>query len=138
LTDRSAWKLTASHNEKELPKAIDGDLETRWDTRAPQAPGMWLQIDLPEAKEIVGLILDQGKSRNDYPRAYRIELSQNGTDWEKPILEGHEESRSTEYIFPRTSLAKSLRITQLGKTKVNYWSVHEMQILAPITKPEKR
>ncbi|HQZ29031.1 MAG TPA: discoidin domain-containing protein [Verrucomicrobiales bacterium] len=138
LTDRSAWKLTASHNAKELPKAIDGDLETRWDTRAPQAPGMWLQIDLPEAKEIVGLILDQGKSRNDYPRAYRIELSQNGTDWEKPILEGHEESRSTEYIFPRTSLAKSLRITQLGKTKVNYWSVHEMQILAPITKPEKR
>ncbi len=41
----SSWKLTASHNAETAPVA----LTTRaWTTGAPQAPGMWLQIELPQ------------------------------------------------------------------------------------------
>jgi len=60
---------------------------------------MWFQIDLPEATDITGLVLDTGKSRGDYPRQYKIELSLNGTEWEKPTLEGKsKKSGSTSVV----------------------------------------
>ena len=37
-----------------------------------------MQIEFPAATDITGLVLDTGKSRNDYPRKYKIELSMNG------------------------------------------------------------
>jgi putative membrane-bound dehydrogenase-like protein len=46
LLAQPSWKLTASHN----PSAVAGALTyTTWNTAAPQAPGMWFQLELPEA-----------------------------------------------------------------------------------------
>ncbi len=38
MRNRHQWKLTASHNPAELPRAIDGNLATRWDSRVPDKP----------------------------------------------------------------------------------------------------
>jgi len=132
LPNRAAWKLTASHNDKEVAKSIDGDLTTRWDTRKPQSPDMWFQIDLPEPTDITGLILDTGKSRGDYPRQYKIELSINGTEWEKPTLQGNGEAGVIDYLFPEPTKAKSIRISQLGEAKGTFWSIHELQVLGAV------
>jgi mono/diheme cytochrome c family protein len=132
LPNRAAWKLTASHNDKEVAKAIDGDIATRWDTRKPQSPDMWFQIDLPELTDITGLILDTGKSRGDYPRQYKIELSTNGTEWEKPQLQGNGEAGVIDYLFTKPTKAKSIRISQLGEAKGTYWSIHELQVLGAV------
>jgi mono/diheme cytochrome c family protein len=132
LPNRAAWKLTTSHNDKEAAKAIDGDLATRWDTRKPQSPDMWFQIDLPESTDITGLTLDTGKSRNDYPRKFKIELSPNGTEWEKSTLQGEGEAGVIDYLFPKPTKAKSIRISQLGEAKGTYWSIHELQVLGAV------
>ena len=129
LKNRSAWKLTASHGAKDVNKAVDGDLDSRWDSHGSQAPDMWFQIDLPEATDISGLVLNTGKSHNDYPRQYKIELSLNGTEWEKPILQGKGEAGSAEYLFPKPAKAKSIRISQTGEAKGTYWSIHELEVL---------
>ncbi|WP_395750299.1 discoidin domain-containing protein [Prosthecobacter sp.] len=134
LKNRTAWKLTASHNAKETGKAVDGDIATRWDSHGSQTPDMWFQIDLPEATEISGLVLDTGKSHNDYPRQYKIELSLNGTEWEKPVLQGKGEAGSVEYLFPKPTKAKSIRIFQTGEQKGTYWSIHELEILGVVKK----
>ncbi len=134
LLNRAAWKLTASHNVKEVVKAIDGDLITRWDTRKPQSPDMWFQIDLPEPTDITGLILDTGKSRNDYPRQYKIELSINGTEWEKPTLQGEGEAGVIDHLFTKPTKAKSIRISQLGEAKGTFWSIHELQVFGAVKK----
>jgi mono/diheme cytochrome c family protein len=134
LPSHAAWKLTASHNDKEVAKAIDSDLATRWDTRKPQSPDMWFQIDLPEPTDITGLILDTGKSRNDYPRQYKIELSTNGTEWEKPQLQGNGEAGVIDYLFTQPTKAKSIRISQLGEAKGTFWSIHELQVLGAVKK----
>jgi mono/diheme cytochrome c family protein len=134
LPNRAAWKLTASHNDKEVAKAIDGDLATRWDTRKPQSPDMWFQIDLPEPTDITGLILDTGKSRGDYPRQYKIELSTHGTEWEKPTLQGEGEAGVIDYLFTKPLKAKSIRISQLGEAKGTFWSIHELQVLGVVKK----
>jgi mono/diheme cytochrome c family protein len=134
LTNRTAWKLTASQGEKDVGKAIDGDIATRWDTHTSQARDMWFQIDLPEVTDISGLILDTGKSHNDYPRQYKITLSLNGTEWEKPILEGKGDAGAVEYLFPKPVKAKSIRISQIGEAKGTYWSIHELEVLGTVKK----
>ncbi len=129
LPNREAWKLTASHGAKELIKAIDGDIATRWDTHTPQVPGMWLQIELPTATDITGLVLDNGNSRNDYPRGYKIELSLNGTEWDKPVLQGNGERGNSEFLLPKAAKTKFIRITQTGEVKGLFWSIHELDVL---------
>ena len=130
LENRSAWKLTASHNDKELAKAIDGNPETRWDTHTTQKPGMWLQIELPQPTNIAGFELDTANSRNDWPRGWKIEVSQDGQTWDKPVLEGQSEKTSvTEFMLPKATSAKFIRITDTGSSKGNFWSIHELDVL---------
>ena len=121
--------ITASHNPKDLAKAVDGNPETRWDTHAPQMPGMWVQIELPQPATIAGLTLDTATSRNDWPRGWRIELSQDGQVWDKPILEGKSATSTTDFLFPRAAKAKFIRITDTGSVKGLYWSIHELDVL---------
>jgi hypothetical protein len=46
----SDWKLSASHNSETVANVSAG--AGRWDTGAPQEPGMWFQIELPQASTI--------------------------------------------------------------------------------------
>ncbi len=132
LPNRTAWKLTSSHNVKELAKAIDGDLSSRWDSHTPQKPGMWIQIELPAATEVTGLYLDTAKSRGDWPRGWKIEISANSTEWDKPILEGRSETNVTEFLFPKPLTTKFIRITDTGEVKGLYWSIHELDVLGAV------
>jgi mono/diheme cytochrome c family protein len=132
LPNRATWKLTSSHNEKELAKAIDGDLNTRWDSHTPQKPGMWIQIELPAATTTVGLTLDTATSRGDWPRGWKIETSANGTEWDKPILEGKSETNVTEFLLPKPVTTKFIRITDTGEVKGLYWSIHELDVLGAV------
>ena len=134
IENRSEWKLTASHNEKDLAKAIDGDPATRWSSNKAQSPGMWFQIELLAETEIAGLLLDTAKSGNDYPRGYTIELSIDGTKWDKPILKGDGDRNGIEFIFPKPAKAKFIKITQTGEAKGTFWSIHELQVLKPAAK----
>jgi mono/diheme cytochrome c family protein len=46
MVAQPTWKVTASHN----PQAAGAALTfTTWNTGTPQAPGMWFQVELPEA-----------------------------------------------------------------------------------------
>ncbi len=93
---------------------------------------MWLQIDLPESTDITGLVLDPGKSAGDYPRKFKIELSSNGTEWEKPVLQGEGDRGGIEYLFPKPAKARFIRISQLGETPGTFWSIHELQVLGDV------
>ena len=49
-TDPTAWKVSTSHN----PSAAIGALSlSGWNSQTPQAPGMWLQVELPQPASIV-------------------------------------------------------------------------------------
>jgi mono/diheme cytochrome c family protein len=133
LTNTKEWKLTAS-TEKDLARAIDGDGSTRWTTGKFQVPGQWFEIELPAETEIAGILLDTVRSRNDYPRGYKVELSSDGTHWDRPALEGSGSDAITELNFARTLKARFIKITQTGSARGNYWSIHEVQVLKPVEK----
>jgi hypothetical protein len=95
---------------------------------------MWFQIELPAETEIAGLLLDSAKSANDYPRGYKVELSKDGTTWDKPVLQGSGDRGATELIFPKPAKTKFIKITQTGEAKGTFWSIHELQVLKPAAK----
>ena len=135
LDDLSAWKLTSSHNEANLSKALDNDPATRWSTNKFQSGGEWLTIELPSELLIAGVELDTSKSANDFPRGHTVSVSSNGTEWSKPLLTGEGKAAVTELLFEKPIKAKFVKITQTGAAKGNFWSVHELRVLKPAPSP---
>jgi mono/diheme cytochrome c family protein len=133
LGGRNKWKLTASHNVKNLDKALDGNPTSRWDTSAFQVPGMWLQVELPKETDIAGLVLDTAGSAGDYPRGYEVRVSLDGKEWGKPVVTGKGTTAMTEIQFAPMK-AKFIRIDQTGEVKGLFWSIHELDILEPPSK----
>jgi mono/diheme cytochrome c family protein len=128
LTNRKAWKLSTSHHKKTPPSnAVDGKADTRWDTGSFQVPGMWFQIELPAPTRIGGLMLDSSGSPLDYPRGYKVTVSEDGEIWSAPIV-GKGTSALTE-IYLDMPVATHIRIEQTGKVATKYWSIHELDIL---------
>ena len=121
------WKLTASDGAKDLKFAVDGDSSTRYTTGKSMAPGMWVQIELPEKTKLAGVILDAATSRNDFPRGFEVTLSEDGKKWNKPVAKGKGETARTEIDFDAQT-AKFVRITQTGSHKL-FWSIHELDVL---------
>jgi mono/diheme cytochrome c family protein/glucose/arabinose dehydrogenase len=130
IPNRKEWKLTASNKPGDCSKAVDGNPDSRYTTGAPQAPGMWFQIELPQETSIVGLELDNTKSANDYPRGYKVETSKDGQTWDKPVATGKGFGPVTDITFP-TIKTKFIRITQTGSAPGTYWSIHELEIFTP-------
>ena len=89
-------------------------LETRWTSNVDLAPGMWIQVELPKKTLVGGVSIDSAKSGNDYTRAYKIELSDDGSTWGKPVATGKGLPGVMEIMFPPAS-GKFVRITQTGK-----------------------
>ncbi|MCB1066128.1 MAG: discoidin domain-containing protein, partial [Verrucomicrobiae bacterium] len=127
LANREQWKLTASDGAKDLKFAVDGDSSTRYTTGKSMAPGMWVQIELPEKTKLAGVILDAATSRNDFPRGFEVTLSEDGKKWNKPVAKGKGETARTEIDFDAQT-AKFVRITQTGSHKL-FWSIHELDVL---------
>ena len=49
MVAQPTWKVTASHNAQAAGGALTF---TTWNTSAPQQPGMWFQVELPEAARV--------------------------------------------------------------------------------------
>ena len=86
------------------------------------------QIELPAETEVAGVRLDAGKSANDFPRGYKVELSADGTTWGKPVAEGKGGGTITDIPFAPAK-AKFIRITQTGAVQGKFWSIHELSVL---------
>lgn len=128
LGNKKAWKLTASHGGNKLMYALDGNASTRYDTGGEQSPGMWMQIELPEAKQIHSIILDAGKSRNDFPAGYKLEFSTDGKSWQ--AIKTADGKKAMTEIKTKPVMAKFIKIILTKKKKGKYWSIHHMDIFA--------
>jgi hypothetical protein len=130
LANSQLWKVTASDNPGSAPLAIDGKPETRYTTGVPQHPGQWFKVELPEAAEISSIELDQQKFSTDFPRAYSIQISDDGVKWGKPIAQGKRSGPVTEIPFPPVK-TRFLRIMQTGSVGRYSWSIAELRLLQP-------
>jgi glucose/arabinose dehydrogenase/mono/diheme cytochrome c family protein len=148
MTNQTEWKASASHNADAAASGINGSGPTRWDSAAPQAPGMWFQIELPEPTRITEILVDaavggrggfggfgRGRGRGGLPAgpliAYQLQVSMDGQTWSEPIAEGAGLSNPVVMSF-RPVEAKFVRITQTGtpnQSPVQFgWAVQRVRI----------
>jgi mono/diheme cytochrome c family protein/glucose/arabinose dehydrogenase len=83
LTLQDNWIVTASST------ALQGVGSTKdpsyafgfkgWKTDRAQEPGMWFQVELPNAHQLAEIQFDSGKEQ--FPLNYTISISQNGNNW---------------------------------------------------------
>ncbi|QJE98797.1 discoidin domain-containing protein [Luteolibacter luteus] len=129
---RNQWYATASRNSSNASRALDGVIGTRWDTGQSQANGQWFQLDLLAVRTFDRIVLDQGSSSGDWPRGYRINVSNDGINWGSAVATGVGTSGVTTISFGTRS-ARYIRITQTGSNG-GYWSIHELGLYNAGTK----
>ena len=141
LTNTADWKVTASHNQAAAANVLAGTV--RWDTGAPQQPGMWFQIELPQPTSITELVIDsmipgafgrggRGGGRGAGPAAapvgFSVQVSDDGTTWRPPVAQGAGTTPSTTISFAPIR-ARFIRITLTGAAKNNeMWGIQQIRI----------
>ncbi len=76
-----SWTARASHASDAAGKGVDGDPATTWSSGAPQAPGMWYELDLGATLKIARVVLEGPEK--EFPRGLAIKLSADGSDWQE-------------------------------------------------------
>jgi mono/diheme cytochrome c family protein len=135
LEVQPTWKATASHNSDAAPIALT---LKPWNSNAPQAPGMWYQIELPQPVMLTEIQFDSpgagGRGgRGGFggppapgapapapsfmsPRGYKVEVSMDGAKWSsRPVAAGKANAATTSITFAPVR-AKFVRITQTDTT----------------------
>ena len=142
LTDSSDWRVTASHNSA---AAAQGLSMTSWNSQTGQVPGMWFQIELPQAANVSELQFTSttagrggGGGRGaagappvvGFPRGYRVETSTNGTTW-TTAAEGSGTGPTTAISFAPVA-ARFVRITQTATPSdgTPVWSIQQLRVYA--------
>ncbi|WP_177328327.1 discoidin domain-containing protein (plasmid) [Streptomyces atratus] len=103
-------------------KAVDGDKDTRWASEWNN--DQWLQIDLGSAKPVKRVTLDWEAA---YAKSYRIELSQDGKNWQTAWSTAAGDSGLATAWFARTP-ARYVRIHGLERGTQWGYSLQEVGV----------
>jgi mono/diheme cytochrome c family protein len=145
--DRSGWRVSASHGTGTATNVLDvgADPPLRWESAAPQTPGMWFQVELPQVTRVSEIIMETtvpipgrfgggGRGRGAMPMVppanYSVQVSTDGATWSAPVAEGIGQNPKTTIEFSPVA-AKFVRITQTG-TPANPqagWAIQRLTIL---------
>ncbi|NQT02102.1 MAG: DUF1080 domain-containing protein [Planctomycetes bacterium] len=121
-------KATASRDNRNARRALDGNRSSRWSTGRGMKPGDWFVLDLGVESTISGLTLDTRNSSNDYPRGYEVYVSFDGGSWGKPIVTGKGTNPITEIKFGKPVQTRFVKIVQTGSSDSWNWSIHELKL----------
>lgn len=137
--NRSNWIASASATDPYgdvSSNAIDDNTSTRWASGEAQSPGLWFQVNMILPRSINAISLDTEASSGDYPHAYLVFVSLNGTNWGESIASGDDNSQGNgSYVrdyqvinisFP-TQLARYIRVVDIGSAG-NWWSLYEFNV----------
>jgi hypothetical protein len=140
---RTGWHIESNYKKESCSLAVDGDVVTRWGSAHPQTPGMYFVVDLGKVFNIAEVRLSMGRFTLDFPRGYRVEISQDNAAWkiitDVPQTIGLFWQGSHPVIFPddisfvfSPEKARYVRITQLGTDSVHDWSIAELHIFEKV------
>jgi mono/diheme cytochrome c family protein/glucose/arabinose dehydrogenase len=130
LFPKDNWQVSASST------ALQGVGSTRdpsyafgfkgWKTEEEQKEGMWFQLVLPQPKKLAEIQFDAGKEQ--YPGAYSIEVSTNGTDWTE-VAHGTGEAGSNVLRWELPTAVSHLRL-MLKEPRNQVWAMKNLTLYA--------
>ncbi|MFC5261662.1 glycoside hydrolase family 30 beta sandwich domain-containing protein [Kribbella qitaiheensis] len=105
--------------------AFDADGSTVWQSKAAQAAGQYVQVDLGTAKQFRRIAIDSGGNIGDYARGWQVSTSFDGTSWH-PLASGASSGQLTN-VDVRPTRARFIRITSTG-TSDHWWSLADVRL----------
>ena len=105
--------------------AFDADGSTVWQSKAAQAAGQYVQVDLGTAKQFRRIAIDSGGNIGDYARGWQVSTSFDGTSWH-PLASGASTGQLTN-VDVRPTRARFIRITSTG-TSDHWWSLADVRL----------
>ncbi|MCC7007400.1 MAG: discoidin domain-containing protein [Acidobacteria bacterium] len=136
LVPDATWRVSASHNADSARGALD---YSRWTTGVAQQPGMWFQIELPSPAALTEVQFESqaiGGGRGGppptaaFPRAFRVEVSMDGTAWQTVVADGRGQGRTTAAAFAPAT-ARFVRITQTAALDgAPPWTIERLRLYA--------
>ncbi|GAA3079748.1 glucosylceramidase [Kribbella aluminosa] len=120
-----ARAATASVNAADAGLLVDGDGSTVWQSKAAQAPGQWVQVDLGKAQTFRQVALDSGGNVGDFAPGFDVAVSNDGSSW-RTVASGTSNSQLTTVAL-RPTRARYVRVTQTGSAG-NWWSLADLRI----------
>ncbi|HEY2902904.1 MAG TPA: discoidin domain-containing protein [Polyangia bacterium] len=123
------WSATASISRFTAINAIDGDPTTMWSTSAAQGGGEFFQVNFPGPVRLNRIVLDNSAgSSTDYPRAYQVLISIDGTTFPGTATTGAPAAGAVTTIDFSTMTVRAFRILQTGSDPKDWWTIREMQL----------
>jgi hypothetical protein len=129
--------LDARPSPPHAPRALDGDLTTRW-SGGPQQQSAELVVELERPERVAQVVLELGEFFTDFPMRLEIEVSLDGRSWRSVWLGDTalhayfgalRHPREMPLVFPiDAGNVRFIRLTQKG-FGAHDWSVAELQIL---------
>jgi allantoicase len=142
--DRNDWTATAFNDEEhrvawatehELANqdfsnpanALDGDMNTDWNTLAVQIPGQWIIIDMKAPQTFNQIVMDQTDGTGDYPEQFTVYTSNNSIDWVEAHSAAGVNAIQCKVNIPITQTAQYIKIVQTS-SKGGYWKFKELYV----------
>ncbi|MDQ8182929.1 discoidin domain-containing protein [Pelagicoccus sp. SDUM812005] len=126
LVADETWEVSASSGEDRLSYLLDGDTRTAWQGDEGMVSGQWLQVEFPEPRRLSRIVLNSGRSKRDFARAFRVEYSQDGDTWE--LLEENEVGQTVSTVEALGLAARFIKVTLLAGPPERRWAVNELEL----------
>jgi len=128
----SRCSMLATHNWGDAGNAIDLNMDSRWSTGIPQEEGMSFGIGLDAEYEVRMVILDSTPSPDDFPRSYKVHVSNDPSDPHEPVAVGQGSGAVTKVEFA-PKRGKFIMFVLAGVDPTAPWSIHELKFVDPET-----
>lgn len=126
--DMSKVKVDASENNDRTVLAIDGNMDTRWDTGTPQKLGMFYKIEFDRDYFINRIQLDTSPSPQGYPRGIEAYYSKDGVKWSHIDVRNIIRETPGADIYFDPVQCRYLKLVLTMEDKVDWWSIHEIRV----------
>jgi hypothetical protein len=132
--DHSHWTATASNGANSggggpPSSGVDGDLMTRWATNKGQVDTDYYAVDFGGTVKLTKITLNNAIYPGDYPGAYAIYTSTDGTTFgTTAIATGNGTSGTTVITFTQQSV-RAVRVDQTATNRGGtWWQIAEFQV----------
>jgi len=121
---QTGWVASSNTNSSsaDAPQnAISGDTGARFSSDAPQAAGMWWQVNMGSAQTFNQVEMDSGGYATDYALGYNIEVSNDGSTWTTVYSGTGTSSPETATFAAQT--AQYIRVVLTQSESIPWWSM---------------
>jgi len=119
-------KPSASANAGDAGRAIDSDMDSRWNAGEAQKPGQWFALDLGGAYTLSAITLDCAKVPSDYPRGYEVYVADSKDNWGSPVATGKGTKPVVKIDLPDAK-GRYVKIVQTANVDEHNWTINEIK-----------